>query len=359
MGGSEKLLLHMLRELAAQNDSEFQHHICVIDGSGTLLSEFQATGFPTVYFMAKHGLDVKEIGKFIRYLRSQPFDIIHFHSIISTIVFAWLFNSAHIIRSDHGGRLLNTKGWKLKRDRWVMRFIDLLINKHIAVSNLVNMQLQHTYNIASSKIEVIHNGILVRPVLNNRQYLRKQLNLNEDDFVVGVVARLLHGKGVQYVIHAIKLLIEQGVACKLVIVGEGPYRGELEHITEQLSLNEYVQFTGLLTDTSEIYTLFDTFVFSSIWQESFGMTLLEALSAGIPLIAFNRGAVSEIITDGFNGFLIEPSSEELAEKILFIQRDLLLRRSLKANALQSIQDRFRLETKLNRLLEVYREVSRR
>ena len=156
--------------------------------------------------------------------------------------------------------------------------------------------------IGCKNIEVIPNGIDLRRFENLE---RKP----HDGFVVMAVARLEKVKGLQYLIEAIgKLKI---VNCKLLVIGDGSERKNLENLTREFGLGEKVKFLGEIQNERipEYLTQADCFVLPSL-KEGFGIAVLEAMAAGIPVVASKVGGILDIIEDGKTGLLVEPGNAE-------------------------------------------------
>lgn len=174
----------------------------------------------------------------------------------------------------------------------------------IAISGFVKKGLAKLFN--EEKIKLIYNGTDCEKFSN--------CNVKKNGVIQLIfVGRLIYEKGVDTLLNALKNVQAR---YHLTIVGDGPERNQLEHLCNELGLKDSVEFMGSRADVPELLSNANVFIHPARWNEGFGITLIEAMAAGIPCIAFSRGAISEIITDGKDGFLIEDYGDDLlAERL--------------------------------------------
>jgi glycosyltransferase involved in cell wall biosynthesis len=179
----------------------------------------------------------------------------------------------------------------------------------------------------------------------------------DDEFVVGHIGRIAKEKDQLTLIRAFLRVIKEIEKVKLVIVGDGPRKHHLMDTVSKLHLEDKVIFTGSRSDIPVLLSIFDLFVLSSI-TEGTSLTLLEAMTAKVPIIATDVGGNSNVISNGFNGFLV-PSQDPkaLAEKIVYLIRNKNIRLSVIDNGEKVIKDRFSIEKMLGKYKEVYQRVA--
>jgi len=181
----------------------------------------------------------------------------------------------------------------------------------IAASSAVKEYFQ---DMGVKNIVVIPNGINLRRFEKlNRQEARNKLGLN-NEFAIITVARLERRKGLEFLIRALPELRFPFIC---LLVGDGEERGNLENLSENLGVSDKVKFLGQI-DSKEIpgyLAAADCFVLPSL-EEGFGIVVLEAQAAGLPVIGTNIGGIKDIIKDGKTGLLVEPADpKELADAI--------------------------------------------
>ena len=152
------------------------------------------------------------------------------------------------------------------------------------------------------------------------------------------VGRLAFEKGLRYLIRALKICLCEGYELQLILVGEGPEQSSLNRMLAQLNLEQYVTFEGFISqgkDLWEQYRKADIFVLPSL-SEGQGKVLIEAMAAGMPIVATRVGGIPTVIENGKNGLLVEPRSPEaLAKAVKRILDEPELRYSLAKNAIDS------------------------
>ena len=200
----------------------------------------------------------------------------------------------------------NVKGYKLRKK--LLRNVFKKTNYVIAISNSVrNSFINQGFD--ADKIHKIYNGV------DCAKFESLPLERKNDRRKIVFVGRLIPQKGVDRLISALSEIKEKNkFSCE--IVGDGVAKKDLVELTKRLHLEENVTFLGTRSDIPEILSEADVFVHPAKWEEGFGIALVEAMSAGVIPVAFNKGAISEIIDDGINGFIInEESVEALAKTI--------------------------------------------
>lgn len=161
--------------------------------------------------------------------------------------------------------------------------------------------------IIKDKIKVIPNGIEIPRTKISRYESEfcKWYDISEDTIIISTHGRLHYQKGQMYLLKAIKELIGEFPSIKLIIMGEGRYRSYLEQMTLSLGLTGHVIFTGYYPNIGEILSITDVWISPSL-REGFSLSVLEAMSYGLPVVATACGGTEELIADGCDGYLIPP-----------------------------------------------------
>jgi glycosyltransferase involved in cell wall biosynthesis len=186
-----------------------------------------------------------------------------------------------------------------------------------------------------------------------------------DEFVVTCVARLMPQKDHAHLLEAMARVVSQVPGARLLIAGEGPLRGELEAQAERLGLNGRASFLGLVprTQLPDLLARTDVVVLASHW-EGLPVALIEAMSAGKPIVASCVGGNPELVAEGENGLIVPPADpKRLAEALIRLARDpSLCERLGQASRRRFLQGGFSPPEVAARTLEAYRlagELSRR
>ena len=221
-----------------------------------------------------------------------------------------------------------------------------------AVSEYLKRQAHETIRI-NKKISVIPNFVnpeVFRPAKPSvaHEHLNRQL-------VIIHVSNFRPVKRIQDLVEAMGIVIKEDANIRLILVGDGPERQRIELLVKELRLQNHVLMTGFRSDVPDLLRCSDILVLCSD-NESAGLTLLEAMSSGLPVIATKVGGVPEIVTDGRNGFLVAPRSpEEIAERILKLNADRELRIRMGEEARRTVLEHFTADKVIPMYEEVYRQ----
>lgn len=180
----------------------------------------------------------------------------------------------------------------------------------IAISKYVKESIVKNFKANPEKIEIIYNGVDVS------RFSERHVEVHDPIRLV-FVGRLVKVKGVQIALQALKICANRNLNFSFTIVGDGPYKKQLEAISKELRVDDYCTFAGMRTDVPQILENSDIFIHPCVWEEGFGIGIVEAMAAGKICICSNSGAIPEIITDGVDGYLVEKGNPEvLAEAII-------------------------------------------
>lgn len=217
---------------------------------------------------------------------------------------------------------------------WMKKKLNTHVAKIIAISEANKKLLTTLYPSLKSRITLIHNGIdttwfssqLISLSETEKQQLRTQIfQAKPEDTVITCVAELHPRKGQEYLIKAAPLIQKKFPHIRIILVGKGNDHDRLQKLITQLDLTEIVLLIGHRNDVPYILAASDIFVLPSL-KEAFGLVLLEAMTAGLPIVATRSGGVPDIIQEGKNGILIEPENEKALSKAII---ELLTNKTLK------------------------------
>ena len=210
--------------------------------------------------------------------------------------------------------------------------------------------------------EVLHNVIDVDPSKRGHS-IRQSLQLNEDDIAIGTVAQIVHRKGIDILLETARVLLRERK--NLIFVIAGPQMDREEEFGRRMlamakapELNGRVRFLGSRADIPDVMASLDVF-FLPTRAEPFGIVILEAMAAGLPIVASKVGGIPEILNSPEIGTLVDPLTPEAFANAL---RELLSRsdrgRSMGEKARESLTDRFDTVTGGAHLQKIYLEVLR-
>lgn len=294
-------------------------------------------------------------------MRDQSFDIIHTNGYFADIIGIPAARMMGIpsISTCHG---FITNDMKLKLYCFLDRMVLLFANKIIAVSDDIKDNLAKI-GIKKSKIRVILNSVESNSDRSALKFSRMQipsnLDLQDEDLVLGYVGRLSEEKGTKFLIEAVSSLDQAKVPVKLLLIGDGHQKRELERLVQEKGLNRKVLFVGF-QDRIEVWLkMLDVFVLPSL-SEGTPMALLEAMAQGLPVVASNVGGIPSIIRSGYNGILTEPANQrKLVDAISMIYQNSQFRASLGVSAKKTVRERFNAAIWVKEIESLYLSIQRR
>jgi glycosyltransferase involved in cell wall biosynthesis len=252
---------------------------------------------------------------------------------------------------------------------YIERVLARFTHRVIAVSKSLYEEYSDIPGLGPEKVRYIPNGIhleafsrVARLGDEERKRAKRKMGCARDAPVIGVVARLIPHKGVQTFLRAVVLLREAGFLPEVLIAGDGPSRDELEALSRELGLGGRVRFLGFVEDMASFYAALDLFVLPSL-SEGMPLALLEAMAAGVPIVATRTGGIKDLILTAedvvnLDSARLVPPGDPLAMATC-IQRALLCpheSRALADKARSHILRNFSIERMVRRTEEVYEEV---
>jgi len=208
-----------------------------------------------------------------------------------------------------------------------VKFISYLLNKYSACCVVVSRSVKEHWiksGVDSTKIKVIYNGIDSSKFQSNGEAIRKELNIKNDDYVVGMIARVHYWKGQDYFLEIASKLKMKIENIKFIMVGDifPGYEylyNKLDDLKNKYHLNDIVYDLGFRIDVANILSGLDIFVLPSTLPDPLPTTVLEAMCAGKPVVATEQGGASEMVVNNKTGFLVPFDDADYAcEKILYL-----------------------------------------
>jgi glycosyltransferase involved in cell wall biosynthesis len=248
-----------------------------------------------------------------------------------------------------------------RKRRFICRWLGRVTDLSLAVSQGVRDYLIEECALDPAKVRVVRNGVDLARLQQHRprQEVRRELGLPEEARVVGLVARLDHwGKGHKEFFTALADLPE-GYPVEALIIGGGRREAEVKQLAAEMGLAGQVHFLGQRDDIPDLLAALDLFVLPS-HNEGVSLALLEAMAAGLPVIATAVGGLPEVVTDSINGLLI-PSKDPgaLTAALQTLLEDHNFAKKLGENAQRHVEANFSLDRLGREINEIYAELSSR
>lgn len=296
-------------------------------------------------------------------IRTQRrYDLIHAHGLsneASAAAIAGTVLGKPVIAQTHGGGITGDvsalgRSWL----RGLRRRLLMRVDRYVALTDQIRSELLGL-GLDERRVVTIPNAVdtsVFYPRAGDRRALRGKLGLSEEDKVVIFVGRLVPGKRVDLLIRGLSQVRERVPEARLVLVGDGPLRSELEQIVVRLGLDSRVIFAGNRPDVAAYMQASDMFVLPSEW-EGLSIALLEAMACGLPVLVSDCDGNRELVTDGLDGMVFPRGDEKvLAQKIETLLLDTTWAQRLARAAVEKVQSQFRLESVAARYLELYETV---
>ena len=338
-GGAERATVDLIRGMDRER---FDVSVALFAQRGAFLQ--QLPGDVAVYDLrGGDRYDVRLVFRVAALVRSeQPdiiFSVLRYANLVTLLARRVACTKARVIVNEQslpsaefglfGGA--RTKGWSLRR---LYPQADLVT----AISRGIGRELTAVHGLPESKVRVIHN-----PVDVARVRTMGDISPEHPWYVSGLpvlvsAGRLNREKGFAHLIRAFAV-VRRTVECRLIILGEGPERRELERLISELELGEAVTLPGFKDNPYSYMRSATAFVLSSLY-EGFGNVIIEAMALGVPVVS-TRCPVGpeEIINDGVTGLLVPPGDEQaLAGALVRILTDDQLRSELSANGPERAED---------------------
>jgi glycosyltransferase involved in cell wall biosynthesis len=321
LGGAEKLLLYYLKNL---DKNKYRLYVCCFrEKPDDLLLETQKYA-QVINLNIRNKFNPSVVLSILKVIRNIQPDIIHTHlfqpRVYTTIAYLF-YKRTIIITQKHS--IVNLK----KHNFFILlEMACIRLNKKvIAISESVKDSLQKYEFVAENKVFVLPNCIDFHKYNNSK--MRNGVR-NKEKLVIGTVGRLEPEKGINYLLLAMNIILTKFPEVKLEIIGDGSSLNELKNLSKKLNISNSVKFFGKFVNVIPFYNKMDVFVLPSI-LEGFGIVLLEAMAAGIPVVATNVNGIKEVVINMHSGLLVPSKNPEaIADAVIRLIDNPELRKSL-------------------------------
>jgi glycosyltransferase involved in cell wall biosynthesis len=306
IGGLEKVLYTIALNL---DKEKYNVYVWCLRKGGFYAEKLIKAGIEVNILNISTSRNPVNIYKLYRLLKKYRIDIVHTHAYSAGTagrISAFLAGIPVIISHNHS--VYDYYNWYY---HLVERLLSFITDRVICISDVVNRFVRETERINANKLVTIHNGIdSVCSVSEKRTSgLRKELGIPINHSIICTITHLEEHKGLKYLLESASLLLGSNSSISFLVVGDGTLTNELKKRCIDLRIEENVVFAGERSDILEILSLIDIFVLPSV-REGFGLSLLEAMECGKPIIATNVGGIPEVVKSGVNGILVPPKDPE-------------------------------------------------
>ena len=353
IGGAGRLLVNYLKNF---DRNLFDIDVALPENSA-LIPEVEKLGYKVI--KTEYGKDKsfekKAVAELKKIIKEGKYDIVHSHSSLSAKIASFLCGTKSRLYTRHCAFEMPRKLCTFP-GKQINGFINnTLSTRIIAVAEAAKDNLTET-GVSEKKITVIVNGVepMREITQEEKSALRKQLCIEENDFVCAINARLEDVKGHEYFIDAAKIVCETENDAKFLIIGKGSLEEQLKKKVEELGLSQKVIFTGFVNDVAPYINIMDLNINCSYGTETSSLALSEGMSLSKPAIATVFGGNPYMITEGENGFLVPiKDAPALAKEILRIKNDKELYNNLCRGANDNYHKKFTAKAMTDKLSKIY------
>ena len=286
VGGTETMLMNLYREVHKEiqfdfisyykNEAYYDNEIKKLGGSVIrITSPSEAGQFKSIinlYNIAKRG----------------KYDIVHAHTLFNcgnAMLASKLAKSKVRISHAHTNLDLNRSKMKKMYFSIMRKFIKYFSTDFMACSNSAGIYLFGEDIVNNKKYKVLPNYVYYKRIINSNECdnIRKEMIFKDDDIIVGHIGRFVDAKNHDFLIEVVKKMINKDSRIKLILVGDGPLKKNIEKKVMELGISDNVFFLGLRKDVDLILNTCDIFIFPSIY-EGLGLVMLEAQASGLPCL---------------------------------------------------------------------------
>lgn len=350
-GGAEKVVVTLANAMACAHEVT----VCCAKRTGELARELDSS-IRVHCLDAREGNDPRLPFRLAALVRREGAQVVHSHNWSLFIEAALGAGRAGaLVHTVHGPYLSHASTWtgRLKRvlRHRVERRVASRFRRIATVSNAIASYVREEIGLPAERLVTVHNGIPDGVSAPDRSGRRTSTNGETVGFLS--VGRLAAVKNQALLLRAFALVLRSQPRAHLLVVGDGPERATLTALIEELGLRGAVSLTGFRTDVPDLLAEADVFVLSSSY-EGISMALLEAMQAGLPVVATRVGGVPETVVDGETGLLVSAGDREgLAAAMLRLASSPELRAAMgqRGRLLQARE--FSLRVMTERYLQIY------
>lgn len=352
LGGAQEVILTLVR---GSDPAKFEHEVATLHGHGVYWDRMQAAGF-TLHSLSPSKYIPLYIPNLIRLIRQGQFDLLHCHLGASNIIGKPLgrrLGVPAILSHDHtnDAQRINNRAVFLL-DRWANRHADWFVT----VSESCRNFLTKAEGIPENKITLVPNAIdseRYRPVAVSRPDARREFSLPADVPVLAGVGRLTPQKNFQLFLDVVADLQREIPDLHALLAGTGPEDSLLRQHAASLGIADRVVFAGYVADSRKVYAAADLLLMPSRF-EGLPMTLLEAMSSGLPVVASALDGIAEVISSGKDGVLVAPGDRDgFVRAVRDLWNDAPMRKAMGHVGRATIEARYSARRMVSQIEEIY------
>ena len=343
-GGAQSALLRLLERMDTEQFTLTV--VCLYNGDKMVAQQIRALGIEVIDLGMRKKWRVDALWRLYRLLRQRRPAILHtwmFHANVPGRLLGRLAGVPVIIGSEQ------TMGQEGQVRRQLNRLTAPLTDRVICVAQKVADFVHEQVGIPTEKLVVIPNGVDVTAFVPDTTPKATDWRPT----IIGNVGRLEPVKGTRFLIEAFAQIADRFPAQRVWLVGDGSERQNLEVQTQQLGITEQIQFLGVRGDVATLLPQMDIFVLPSHW-EGMPNAVLEAMAAGLPVVATAVGGTTEVVVPGATGLLVPPAEPTaLAQALTTLLQDPALCQRFGVAGRQRVEQHFAIEKMVAQTVALY------
>jgi L-malate glycosyltransferase len=355
IGGAEILISRIVQRLSPR----YEFVVACLDEVGELGEMLAAEGIRVVHLGRRPGFDWRCVQNLSRHCREASVQLIHAHQCTPfayALATRIIGRRPPILLTEHGRFYPDHPSLKRKCFHCLLTGAN---DRFVAVGRSVRQALVDNEGLPSARLEVVYNGVNMESSPSDpcsRASVRAEFGVSDRECLVLQVARLDAIKDHRTALRALALATQCEPHMRLFIVGDGPERATIQQEIVNHSLSDRVAMLGPRRDVPRLLAAADVFLLTSV-SEGIPVTILEAMAAGVPVVATNVGGVPELLNDGVTG-LLAPAGDaaSLADALLRLAGDPVLRGQFAERARRHAESEFSESRMIQRYDSIFQEM---
>jgi L-malate glycosyltransferase len=354
--GAEKIILKLA--LGLDPDRYLVKVVCLRSRT-PFVDEFRARGVEVILLGMERYFQFRPLWRLYTLLRREKPDLVHTHLYRDAVYarpLARLAGVRGVVSTLH-----NSYVWRSRPQLILDRLTSIFADRIAAVSDAVKKFAIEHEHIPAGKLVTVHNGIetgLFQLPPEEREAARRELGLNPDELAVGTMGELAEQKNHRCLLDAVPAVLKRRPQTRFLIAGDGELKEKLLARRDELGLGDRVRFLGYREDVPRLLSAFDIFVLPSLW-EGLPVALIEAMAAGVPIVATDVDGNIEVFGHGEAGLAVPPGDpERLAEGLLELAGDPDRRKRLGETGRRRARELFDVRVMIRRYGELYQSCLR-
>ena len=344
VGGAENALYQLATRL---NRDAFEPEVACLQGEGPLAARLHQRGIPIHLLCARGKHDLRALWRLRRLVRGA--DIVHsflFHANMAARFAAIAAGATAVVASARVAE--RQRPGRRRLECWTRRLVDVEVCVSAGVRDFFRAG-----GFPPEKLVVIPNGVDAAQFAGRSPAFKERIGLGPATPLVATIGRLHEQKGTSYFLRAASSIRRSRPDCQFLVVGRGPLEEPLRAEARQFQLERHLRFLGFCDDVPSLLKATDVFILPSLW-EGMPNAVLEAMAAGVPVVATRVEGTVDVIEDGRTGVLVMPRDvPALVSATLRLLEDPARAERLGQAAQEHVRAHFPIEAMVRRHEELY------